>query len=136
MAERIYYKVTDTKSDMYKECSEFLQHEAELRKAQKEAIEARVPKFKNYRGTKGFDRIVTFIGFIFDEPEKLDPKEWKTELVEGYPLSTPNKRTKKGKELMKFLRSFERTNCWDAEDLLAHCQHAPFCLQHSLPMKR
>ena len=22
------------------------------------------------------------------------------------------------------------------EDLLAHCQHAPFCLQHSLPMKR
>lgn len=118
MAERSYYKVTDTKSDMYKECSEFLQHEAELRKAQKEAIEARVPKFEKYRGIKGFDRIVTFTGFVFDEPEKLDPKEWNTELVDGYLLSRPNKRTKKGKDLRKFLRSFERTNCWDVDRLL------------------
>ena len=48
----------------------------------------------------------------------MKSKEWKTELVEGYLLSTPNTRTKKGKELMKFLRSFERTNYWDVDRLL------------------
>lgn len=30
MAERIYYKVTDQSSEIYKDCSEFLQHEDEL----------------------------------------------------------------------------------------------------------
>lgn len=118
MAERSYYKVTDTNSDTYKNCSEFLQKEADLRKAQLEAIEARVPKFKTYRGRKGFYRIVTFIGFVFEEPEKLDPKEWKTELVEGYQLSTPNPRTKKGKEMKNFLRNFDRTNNWDLDRIL------------------
>lgn len=118
MAERCYYKVTDNSSKLYKHCSEFLQHEDELRKAQKSAIEARVPSFKMYYGSKGFHRIVTYTGFVFDDPESLDPKEWKTELVEGNLLSTPNKRTKKGKEMFKFLSSFERTNCWDVERLL------------------
>lgn len=115
---RIFYKVTDKDSDLYKKCSEFLQREAELRKAQKEAIEARVPKFKKYRGTKGFNRIVTYIGFVFDEPEKLDPKVWKTELVGGERLSKPNKRTKRGKDMSHFLHSFETTNCWDVDRLL------------------
>lgn len=118
MSERCYYKVTDTKCDLYKECSEFLHHEEELRKAQLEAIKARVPKFEKSLEEKGFDRIETFKGFVFDEPEKLDPKEWKTELVDGYMLSKPNKRTKKGKELIKFLHSFKRTNCWDVDRLL------------------
>ena len=115
---RSYYKVIDQSCKLFKDCSEFLNHEAELRKEQMEAIEARVPKFEKYRGTKGFDRIVTFTGFVFDKPEELDPKEWKTELVDGYLLSTANKRTKKGKELIKFLRSFEHTNCWDVDRLL------------------
>lgn len=116
--ETSYYKVIDQSCKLFKDCSEFLNYEAELRKTQKEAIEARVPKFKKYRYTKGFDRITTYTGFMFDNPEELDSKEWKTELVDGYLLSTPNKRTKKGKELIKFLRSFEHTNCWDVDRLL------------------
>ena len=116
--ERSYYKVIDQSCKLFKDCSEFLNHEAELRKEQMEAIEARVPKFEKYRGTKGFDRIVTFTGFVFDKPEELDPKEWKTELVDGYLLSTAKKCTQQGKELSKFLRSFEHTNCWDVDRLL------------------
>ena len=72
--ERSYYKVIDQSCELFKDCSEFLNHEAELRKAQREAIEARVPKFEKYRGTKGFDRIVIFTGFVFDKPEELDPE--------------------------------------------------------------
>lgn len=116
--ERCFYKVTDQSCVLFEDCSDFLDYEAALRETQKEAIEALLPNFQKYRGTKGFDRIVTYEGFVFDNPEELDPKEWKTDLVEGYLLSTPNRRTKKGKDLMKFLRSFEHTNCWDVDRLL------------------
>lgn len=116
--ERSYYKVTDKSCKLFVDCSKFLKHEAELHKIQKETIEARMPKFEKYRGTKGFNRIVTYTGFVFEDPDKLDPKEWNTKLADGYKLSTPNKRTKKGKEILKFLQDFKRTNCWDVDALL------------------
>ena len=33
-------------------------------------------------------------------------------------ISTPNLRTKAGKEMNEFLRSFKRTTCWDVDRLL------------------
>ena len=33
-------------------------------------------------------------------------------------LSTPNLRTKAGKEMEEFLKSFKRTTCWDVDRLL------------------
>lgn len=118
MSEQCYYKVENKDSGLFKKASEFLTMEEELRKKQREAIVARVPKFKTYQGEKGFNRIVRFKGFVFDDPESIDPKVWSTKMVDGYMLSVPYLRTKAGREMDKFLKSFKRTNAWDVDRLL------------------
>lgn len=115
---RCYYKVSDQSCDLFKKASEFLTMEEQLRQAQKEAIEARVPKFTTYRGERGFNRIIRYKGFVFEDQESIDPKVWTTKMVDGKPCSTPNRRTKAGKEMDKFLKEFKRTNCWDVDRLL------------------
>lgn len=116
--DRCYYKVSDQGCDLFKKTSEFLTMEEQLRQAQKEAIEARVPKFTTYRGERGFNRIIRYKGFVFEDQESIDPKVWTTKMVDGKPCSTPNRRTKAGKEMDKFLKEFKRTNCWDVDRLL------------------
>lgn len=118
MAERVYYKVTDTECDLYKKLSEFLAMEEELRKTQREAVEARVPKFTSYIRVRGFNRIIRYKGFVFDNIDDIDPKVWTTKRVDGKMCSTPNKRTKAGKAMDQFLRKFKRTTCWDVDRLL------------------
>ena len=118
MSQRVYYKVTDTECDLYKRTSEFLAMEEGLRKTQREAVEARVPKFTTYRGDRGFNRIIRYIGFVFENVDGIDPKVWTTKLVDGKMLSTPNKRTKAGKAMAQFLQGFKLTTCWDVDLLL------------------
>lgn len=118
MSERCYYKVEDTNSELFKNASEFLNMEQELRDIQKKAVEEKVPKFSQYRGIRGFTRISQYEGFVFDDQENIDEKVWKTKEVDGKMLSTPNLRTKAGKEMKKFLKSFKRTTCWDVDHLL------------------
>ena len=118
MSQRVYYKVTDTECDLYKKSSEFLVMEEELRKTQREAVEACVPKFTTYRGERGFNRIIRYKGFVFENVDDIDQKTWVTKLVDGKMCSTPNKRTKAGKAMDQFLREFKRTTCWDVDRLL------------------
>lgn len=118
MSERIFYKVENKDSELFKKASEFLEVEDRLREEQKAAIEAKVPKFKTYRGAKGFNRIVRFTGFVFEDQQNIDPKVWKTEEKDGKMLSTPNRRTKVGREMYKFLNSFDRTTAWDVDRVL------------------
>ena len=117
--ERIYYKVENKDSALYKRANEFLTMEEKLREIQRKAIESKVPKFSKFKGIEGFIRIVRYIGFVFDENESIDPKVWKTKEENGEMLSTPNLRTKVGRAMDKFLRSFKRTNVWDIDRLLA-----------------
>lgn len=117
MSELCYYK-TPKGSDLFKKANEFLSIEEDLRKKQHEAIVARVPKFKKYQGEKGFNRIVRFKGFVFDNPETIDSKVWSTKKVDGFMLSVPYLRTKAGREMDKFLKSFKRTSTWDVDRLL------------------
>ena len=72
--ERIYYKVKNKDSALYKKAKEFLAMEEKLRETQREAIESKVPKFSKYKGRKGFNRIIRYIGFVFDDKESIDPK--------------------------------------------------------------
>lgn len=118
MSEQIYYKVENKDSELFRKASDFLAMEERLSEEQKAAVIAKVPKFKTYRGEKGFDRIVKFTGFVFDDPQNIDSKVWKTEKVDGKMLSTPNRRTKAGREMWNFLCSFERTTMWDVDRLL------------------
>ena len=116
--EIIYFKVENKDSDLFKKANEFLAKEDRLRDEQKKSIVAKVPKFKTYMGERGFNRIVRFKGFVFEDSQNIDPKTWSTKKVDGMMLSVPYLRTKAGKEMDKFLRSFETTTMWDVDRLL------------------
>lgn len=118
-SEQLYYKVENKDSDLFKRASEFLAMEEKLREIQRKTIESKVPKFSKYKSRKGFDRIVRYIGFVFDDKESIDPKVWKTTVEDGEMLSTPNLRTKVGRAMDDFLRSFKRTDIFDLHRLLA-----------------
>lgn len=117
--ERIYYKVENKDSALFKRANEFLAMEEKLREIQRKTIESQLPKFSKYKGRKGFNRIVQYTGFVFDDKESIDPKVWKTKEENGEMLSTPNLRTKVGRAMFEFLRSFQRTTVWDVDRLLA-----------------
>ena len=117
--EQIYYKVENKDSELFKRANVFLAKEEELREIQRKTIESKLPKFSKYKGEKGFNRILIYPGFVFDDKESIDPKVWKTKEENGEMLSTPNLRTKVGKAMNEFLRSFKGTNVWDVDRLLA-----------------
>lgn len=118
MSERCYYKVDNKNCELFKKTSDFLSMEEELIEIQKKSVEEKVPKFSHYQGRRGFTRIIRYVGFVFDDQENIDKKVWKTKEVDGKMLSTPNLRTKAGKEMEEFLKSFKRTTCWDVDRLL------------------
>lgn len=117
--ERIYYKVENKDSALFKRANEFLAMEEKLREIQRRTIESELPKFSKCKGEKGFNRIVLYTGFVFDDKESIDPKVWKTKEENGEMLSTPNLRTKVGRAMFEFLRSFKRTNVWHVDRILA-----------------
>ena len=116
---QLYYKVENKDSDLFKRANEFLAMEEKLREIQRKAVELKLPKFSKYAVIKGFNRIVRYTGFVFDDKENIDPKVWKTKEENGEMLSTPNLRTKVGKAMNEFLCSFKRTSVWDVNSLLA-----------------
>lgn len=118
MSERCFYKIEQKEDGLFKKANEFLDMEEELRNTQKNAIESKIPEFSKYQGESGFHRIVRYNGFVFDDQENIDPKVWNTKEVDGKMLSTPNRRTKVGRAMDEFLRSFKRTTCWDVDRLL------------------
>lgn len=118
MPERCFYRIEQKEDGLFKKANEFLDMEEELCNIQKNSIESQLPKFSKYKGTRGFNRIVQYTGFVFDDQESIDPKVWNTKEVDGKALSTPNRRTKVGKAMDEFLRSFKRTTCWDVDRLL------------------
>lgn len=124
MSERCFYKVQNKESDLFKKASEFLHNENELRNIQDEVVKEKLPRFSYYKSMSGFTRIIQYVGFVFDDQQSIDPKVWKTKEVEGKMLSTPNLRTKAGKEMAEFLRSFKRTTCWDVDRLLNIDKHS------------
>ena len=97
----------------------FLTWRKKLINVQKQAVEKKVPKFSCYKGSLGFERVIRYVGFVFEDQENIDKKVWKTKEVGGKMLSVPNLRTKAGKEMEEFLCSFKRTTCWDVDRLLS-----------------
>ena len=116
--EPIYYKVENKDSELFKRAHVFLAMEDELREIQRRTIESQIPKFSKYKCLKGFNRIVQYTDFVFDDKENIDPKVWKTKEENGEMFSTPNLRTKVGKAMNEFLRSFKRTSVWDVNTIL------------------
>lgn len=118
-SEQLYYKVENKDSDLFKRANEFLAMEEKLKEIQRKTIESQLPKFSRFQYSGGFNRIVRYTGFVFEDKESIDPKVWKTKEENGEMLSTPNLRTKVGRAMNEFLGSFKRTDVFDVHRLLA-----------------
>ena len=118
MPERCFYKIEQKEDGLFKKANEFLDMEEELRNTQRDAVKSKLHKFSKYEGIRGYNRIVQYTGFVFDDQENIDPKVWNTKKVDGLMLSTPNRRTKVGRAMDEFLRSFKTTTFRDVNRLL------------------
>lgn len=97
----------------------FLQWKKTCEKYRRKPLNHNFQSSQSAEVKKGFNRIVRYTGFVFDDKESIDPKVWKTTVENGVMLSSPNLRTKAGKAMNEFLSSFKRTNVWDVDRLLA-----------------
>ncbi|GAB2552767.1 hypothetical protein [Rufibacter soli] len=102
----MYYKITNKKSKVYKQLlkmrSDELLWEDENKKSiiQKTGLE--FDKFLGNKGQQTYNRVTQYQGFVFKEPEKVDPKIWKRH--KHYPEAfVPNTRTKGGQEMYQFI---------------------------------
>ena len=94
----------NTDSALFVKVSGFLDHERKLHDEQKKVIEAQLPKFSVYRGTRGFNRIVRYTGFVFVDQDGIDPKVWNTKEVEGLWMISCNH--------LRGLHAGTWTDCW------------------------
>lgn len=102
----MYYKITNTDSEVYRQMSLLLAEEKGIEENNKKALADKIPykwdKYIGYAGQQAFSRTTEYYGFLFLEPEKVDTKVWKQD-KDG--MFYPNKRTKAGREMAEFLRN-------------------------------
>lgn len=104
----MYYKMINADSPKYKELRAFrekeIKIEAENKKAIEEIVKLDFDKFKGRQGQASFERVTSWSGFLFKEPDKVDSNTWREdpENKGGY---IPNKRRKEGKAMAKKLES-------------------------------
>ena len=104
----MYYKIENRECEAYKKLHEMRSEEQQFEKDNMKAIEEKTglkfDSFLGHRGQQSFGRVTSYSGFVFTEPEKVDPKIWKksNDIDNGF---VPNKRTKEGKEMDEFLRN-------------------------------
>jgi hypothetical protein len=60
--------------------------------------------FLGYNSQQTWNRVTEYIGFKFNEPEKVDLTIWKED-PKHKGIFIPNRRTKKGKEMAAFLNN-------------------------------
>lgn len=102
----MYYKITNTASDIFHTMYEMRKQEREWEVENRKAIEEKAGStWKLYSGRPGqqtFSRVTSYSAFEFTEPDKLCIKTWsKSKDVEG--AYEPNTRTKLGREMSQFL---------------------------------
>ena len=106
----MFYKITNKNSAVYKNMSAFLLKEKNINEKNKILISEKTPyKFESTWGNsdqQDFIRTITYSGFKFLDTDKIDKKEWKMR-DDGYWF--PNPRTKRGKEMKRFLNTLEKT---------------------------
>lgn len=102
----MYYKITNQESEVYKKLHAMRTQELAWEDENEKKIEEKTgltwTVFLGRRGQQSFSRVTEYSGFIFDQPEKVDPKVWAPHKTEegGF---VPNRRTKAGREMAKFL---------------------------------
>lgn len=118
----MYYKIENKNSKVYKALFKLRTKEIEITQANRKAVEEKVAlHFEKYFGNSGQQnwwRTTQYHGFAFTEPEKVDPKVWQpSKTHEG--VYVPNKRTKQGRDIAKFLNSgLKNSNVMDVFSIL------------------
>lgn len=109
----MYYKITNQQSDIYKELREQREKELVAIAENKELLKKHIPyEYQKFAGftDQGTRRITVPVGFYFIHPEEVDMTVWREDSKRPG-LFYPSKRTKKGKEMQKFLDSLKSFSC-------------------------
>lgn len=117
----MYYKVTNTKSRVYKKLLALRKKEKSIDQSNENWVREKVKlHFFEARGSsgQGFFRTKMWTGFKFRKSDKPDPKIWKEKIVEGKVFYIPNKRTKVGKEMNFVLSTIPKTTMIDLFNVL------------------
>lgn len=122
----MYYKITNTKSNVYKKLHELRTKERQIMKNNLAAIEEKVGlKFKTFLGhnsQQNFRRVPQFTGFKFLNPEKVDLNVWKID-KEHKDIYVPNRKTKVGREMAEFLLNGLEGSRYDAVFDILELEH-------------
>lgn len=118
----MFYKLVDKKCEKYKKLYEMRKSEIRIEKENKEAISKRFPdwngEFMGRRGQYTFGRVSTYSGLLFNNPDRLDAKEWK-EHKDHPGVYIPNRRTKSGREIRYFfLNGLQRSSFFKFCDIV------------------
>lgn len=118
----MYYKILNKECEVYKKLHELrtkeLQIGIENEKAIKEKVVLEYKTFLGQSGQQNFDRVTRCDGFAFLKTENVDLDIWK-EHRDYKGIYIPNKKTKQGKEMAKFLSSgLKRSSIIDLFDIL------------------
>lgn len=102
----MFYKIVDKKSKAYKALHALRREERKTSSQNLKKIKEKLQLPFNWvlgdNSQQSFNRVPTYIGFEFLEPEKLPKSVWKQH-KEHPSIYIPNLRTKKGKEIQAFL---------------------------------
>ncbi len=112
----MYYKVENTESEVYQKLHKMRSQELQFEEENKATIEnASGLKWNRYLGNFGqqnWNRVSSYNGFEFTEPDKVDLKIWK-ESKQYKGVYEPNRRTKKGREMAQFLSNGLKGHAFD-----------------------
>lgn len=109
----MYYKITNTKSKVYKELFALRIEEKSIEKKNHEAVKNVVgcdwDEFLGKEGQQNFWRVAQYTGFVFKHPDRLPAKTWKQH--KEYPnVYVPNTRTINGRQIKKFLNELPHSS--------------------------
>lgn len=117
----MYYKMTNTSCEKYKQLRAFREKEIEIEKENRKAIEKIVrhpfDKFVGHSGQNSFDRVTRWRGFVFTDTKNIDERIWKTdkEFPDAY---FPNRRYKEGKAMYERINALQKSSFFKFMELL------------------
>lgn len=104
----MYYKIENKACEVYKRLHEMRTSELQWEKENEQAINEKTglsfESFLGYSGQQTFNRVTSYSGFAFTEPDKVNPKIWKRD-SKASSIFIPNKRTKEGREMEQLIRN-------------------------------
>lgn len=116
----MYYKIINQQCDIYKELRTQREQELVAKKENRLLLAKHIPyQYQKFAGftDQGGRRIPIPVGFYFLNPEEVDTTVWKEDSKKKG-LYYPSKRTKKGKEMQKFLDSLKSYSAFRLLDKL------------------